>query len=170
MLSIITNTFTAMPDWAQLLIAWPLPSLCVALFLLWGYSTELSSPYRSQREGVVPMIWFLSIIWPAFFVIVIFGLLMETVQWLDDNGAKPWRAFGKWAKNKHAAHQRIRTYKAQNKTAAKVQKEYVHMYENHTKPRTVCGVGKPSGVRKTITFHEVTCPVCLGIMRRNRNG
>ena len=163
---LIAGTYSQMPGWAQFLVAWPLPSLLIAQLLTWGYRKELANPHHYESKGVVPMVIFFSLLWPLAVAVLFIGAIIEFANWVEK---KP-EQIAKWFKNKHAARRRVKEYKAKKIPKASDSVEYVHLYEPQPKARTVCGVSKPSEVRKTRYIHEATCPLCLGIIKERKNG
>jgi len=162
----VLDTLSQMPSWAQFLIYVPLPMLICALVLRFMLKDDLDSRFQSEREKARNMLWILAILYPLFIALII----LATIITVGDELGKLWQRFGKWAQAQPARHRVRMRLKAQLKAApkSKPQPEYLHMTQIIPKgTRTVCGVGNPSEVRKTITTPEVTCPIYLGLMRDN---
>lgn len=109
------------------------------------------------------------VIWPLTIFAISLALIETAVEFLSDlshhkKRFKAWyekkRNLRKWRKEQRA--------KLKSQPKAKPQKEYVHYYRTSPKPRTRCGVGKPSEVKKSTYPHQITCPVCLSLMEMDR--
>lgn len=162
MLHTIIDSFMLMPGWAQFLVAWPLPSLiCVLGMITILFKDDLNSRHIHHREQAIAMIWFFTIFWPLFVFLMLTATVIETYELIP----RLWKRFGKWAERKQQQHQARVRLKAQPKS--KPQKEYVH-YFDIPNARTLCGVGNPANVTKGVNIDFITCPICLGIIKRNQ--
>ena len=159
MLSIIVNTFEALPGWAQFLVVWPLPSTIalLAMVLMIRVGENRSDNYMTNEEERV--MWICSIIWPLLLVISIFLAFIITTEWVEDK----WESFWTQRQDVYYSYQKAREQKI-------LIRKNGHTHILTKSDRTLCGVGNPMNVLKTVREENVTCPTCLFIIRRNSNG
>lgn len=160
---VLLDTYLQMPGWVQFLIAWPLPSLISALISRFIFKQDLNSRHRYKREEARNVIWTLSIMYPLFIISILAFLIATTWETLEKT-PKLWYRFFDWIKYKRETRQRLKEYKTKTQPKSKPQKEYMHRAIGN---RTICGVGNPSAVKR-IYKGPINCPICLGIIKRNR--
>jgi len=143
----ILDIYNTLPNYALFLLWWPLPSFCSALFLIRLLKKDLNRLSSYTKKEAEETSIFLSIVWPIFAIIIITVIPTLFFEFIE----KTRQHFKKRLKQQ---------------PESQPQKEYIH---RGVKNRTVCGVGNPNTVKRAYVG-PITCPLCIGIIKRNSHG